>query len=153
MANQEIILRYKSTLHTIMNVFDKLSEISKTKQKCILGQKWESLRDVAKSQQEVHKFIESAEKDLEIIGKQDTENLLKNNSELVFLRLRIRDKIEKYREQETINSRLLKDVLYVTREKVKVFLQKEDNGKTYNASLKNDEQIWDDCPMLMDKFV
>jgi hypothetical protein len=150
---RDFMMNYRSILSTILNTLDKMEELSRDKQKLILSKKWESLYTMSQEQQEVIFFFNQAESDLKRITANPDYSTVKNNPDILLLKLRIKEKIFKYEEMESINRRLLKDFLYVAKQKVKEFFNQDEKETTYTSELDKKSQLWDQKPFVLDKFV
>ena len=149
MAKENFQLKYLSNLKTLLNIFVKLRLIAKNKQKIILEQKWEELYSISEEQKEANLYFDKTMKFLEIDNSQDKNN--GNESEKI--KKEIKDIMMNYKEIENTNLRLLNDSFFFAKQKVEKIFNKKLNNDTYNKDLKMVKDLWDNSPIILDRFI
>ncbi|MCK4796075.1 MAG: hypothetical protein KAT05_01770, partial [Spirochaetes bacterium] len=67
--------------------------------------------------------------------------------------IKLRDKIREYNEKEELNTKLLNDVLFIAKQKVEKFFNSYIKKATYSRKTINESNLWNDNPIMLDKFV
>ena len=149
MAKENSDMKHLSNLKTLVNIFEKLRIIAKNKQKTILEQKWEELYSISEEQKEANLYFDKTMKFLEIDNSQDKNN--GNESEKI--KKEIKDIMMNYKEIENTNLRLLNDSFFFAKQKVEKIFNKKLNNDTYNKDLKMVKDLWDNSPIILDRFI
>ncbi len=138
---------YKSNLETVLNILKDLIIISLNMQKYIVTQDWLKVYELTEDQEKLNKSFDAS------IMKLNERNIKEEKKEITDLKNVLKTRIREYKRIEFINSRLLKDVLYVAKQKVKHYFNNDPQAETYKKDMKLDNNIWTDNPVLLDKIV
>jgi len=149
MAKENSNPKYISNLKTLLNIFEKLQIIAKNKQKTILEQKWDELYSISEEQKSVNSYFDTTMKYLDM----EKSNLKINDSEVNKIKKEIKEKMMSYKEIENTNLRLLNDSFFFAKQKVEKVFNKKLNNETYNRDLKTVKDLWDNSPIIFDRFI
>lgn len=149
--NNNLILEYKSCLHTLMNIFDSLQNISKEKQSYILSQKWDELTDITMRQEDILQYIDDTQRKIQILSLQEEFKKADKNADIIFKKLQIKEKIQKYQNSENLNVKLLDDVFFTAKQKIKHFTNTHEEDKCYTKDVK--KNLWGKRPLILDKYI
>jgi len=147
MAKNDSELRTKSNIDTLINIFSQLSKNAEHMQKSIINQQWENLYSLAKEQEDANKYLNTFIKDM---NDNTIKELLNMDNESNKFRKKLKKIIEKYRETETLNSKLLKDSFFAAKQKVENYFNQKDSD-TYTS--KKEQELWPDNPILLDQLI
>ncbi len=143
-----------STLKTLTNIFDELLIIADEKKENIILQNWDKIYELANKQEDINQHF-----DLSMLHENqnytnlDKKDIPKKNLEILDLQIKLRDKIREYNEKEELNTKLLNDVLFIAKQKVEKFFNSYIKKATYSRKTINESNLWNDNPIMLDKFV
>ena len=139
---------YKSNLTTLINIFKELSIISTKIQRNILKQNWQNLYKLAAKQEQLNLYF------YKTISNLDTNdnNSFKRDTEIINLKNILKEKIKEYKETENINAKLLRDSLFIAKQKVEKFYNLNSEKETYSKEMKKDTNLWNNKPVMLDSF-
>lgn len=138
---------YKSILNTLLVLLKDLKIISLKMQKYIVKQEWIKVYELSEEQDNLNK---SFDKSIEYFNK----NLkIENDMEIKILKNDLKNQIKGYKEIEFINSKLLKDALFAAKQKVKYYFKNHNEIDTYKKDMKKESNIWNNNPVMLDKFI
>ena len=138
---------YKSNLETVLNILKDLIVISLNMQKYIVTHDWLKVYELTEDQEKLNKSFDAS------IMKLKESNIKEDKKEITDLKNVLKTRIREYKRIEFINSRLLKDVLYVAKQKAKYYFNNNPQAETYKKDMKLDNNIWTNNPVLLDKIV
>jgi hypothetical protein len=139
-------IKYISSLKTLFNIFGKLTSIAEQKKKFILTQKWKELHAAAMVQEKLNELLDSSLREV-----QSFKNL-ENTGEIKTLKISICSIVNEYRYMENLNARLLKDALFVSKQKAQKFFNLDCQNETYSRNIKNISDLWGNKPLLHDRL-
>ena len=147
--------KFLSYLTVLLKLFDSMIEKCYEQRKHILTKNYEGLVQIVYQIEEDMKFINEIDSKLETYSVIPDFSNYMNDSEVILFKLQIREKIDKYREVETLNAKLMRDIMNFNKEKIKALLNTDIvESNTYDNKLKNkEEKIWNDTPVVFDNFI
>jgi len=142
--------QYISTLKTIKNILSELFSLCKKKQESILEQDWRLLLEISERQQSINNDFDIILNKLLNFTHFNNE---KEANEVLKIKNSIKEKINEYKELETLNKKLLKDAFYAAKQKAEKFFDSAYLDDTYTKDFKKDVTIWGNNPIMLDKTI
>jgi hypothetical protein len=144
-------LKIKSVLKTLLNIFNELKIISIEKKKNIMEQNWELLYMNSGEHQKINQHFDELMKS--ISQNSDFKAEISVDPELRELKKQIRQKLMEYKEIESLNFKMLKDNLFVTKQKLEKIFNQKPIKDTYTKELKKEEEIWNNSPVIFNRLI
>jgi len=139
-------VRFMSAFQTLLTIFESLLITTKEKRVLIMEQRWDELVSVTQKQEDLTRSFEEI---IKIVGIYFENNF---NEESQNMKTLLKESIIRYKEEETLNVRLLKDAMFLTKHKVeKIYNIKQKT--TYSKDIRKDESVWTGQPVILDRFV
>ncbi len=138
---------YKSILNTLLYLLKDLKIISLKMQKYIVKQEWIKVYELSEEQDDLNKSFDKS------IMSFNKNYSIDNDIEIKSLKNDLKNQIKDYKEIEFINSKLLKDALFAAKQKVKYYFKNNNEIDTYKKDMKKESNIWNNNPVMLDKFI
>lgn len=138
-----------SMIDTYHNVICDLIDISEKKQQFITNLQWDMLS--ISSEQEVYaKYtLDELEKNIDNLSKElDIKKLISDKN-----KIKIRESLDKYREIESINVKLLNNSIEVAKKRVSDLLSDKGIDNTYTKELTREINLWENRSVLVDQRI
>ncbi len=142
----------KVLLNALLEVLNRMKTIVKEKQLMIINAKWSELNTLSEEQQTVSSALN------ELLSRM-TYNRAKGinrddcDSDISEMKLRIKQLIMSYKEVESVNIKLLNDVMFATKQKVEKIYNLKPDSPTYTKEANiSSKEVWREGPVMLDRF-
>lgn len=137
-----------SIYKTLSAMFERMIELTLEKKDAIQLSDWGRLTSIVENQNSIKDSLEKEEKRLSQYNASEIRE-----EKVIYLKNRVKELIQKYKDSEAINIRMLKDSLYLAKLKANKIFNIPFDDDTYSPVSKKSEVLGGGVPVMFDRLI